>query len=219
MIHAGAEPQAEARDHRPGRLARGGGRRRRRGGAVPARHRAAAGAGRAAAEPWVRAARLEGVDREPDAGGNALAVVSIGRRAVRRLRDAGDSAGHDARRQRHAVHAADLRDPTEPRARHPEGAKGFAEYGAYTQEGRARRVVAGDPLQPTDTATTVRVRDGEALVTDGPFAETKERLGGYYLIDVRRPRRRARLGGAGCRTSRYGSVEVRPVMEYAPRAT
>ena len=52
-------------------------------------------------------------------------------------------------------------------------------------------MVAGDALQPTSTATTVRVRDGETLVTDGPFAETKEQLGGYYLIDAKDARRGA----------------------------
>ena len=65
--------------------------------------------------------------------------------------------------------------------------------------------------QPTATASTVRVRDGKTLVTDGPFAETREQLGGYYLIDVpdldEAIRIAARIPGA-----RSGSVEVRPVM-------
>ena len=66
----------------------------------------------------------------------------------------------------------------------------------YTQELEASGALrAGDALQFPDTATTVRVRNGETLPTDGPFAETKEILGGYYLIDVAGPRRRARLGG------------------------
>src|SRR3954447_19414603 len=61
----------------------------------------------------------------------------------------------------------------------------FAEYGTYTQELRdSGAYVAGDALQPIETATTIRVRDDETLTTDGPFAETKEQLGGYYIVDV-----------------------------------
>jgi hypothetical protein len=83
-------------------------------------------------------------------------------------------------------------------------------------------MVAGDALQPIDTATTVRVRDGETLITDGPFADTKEALGGYYIIDV------ADLDAALKWAARIpnvtrGSVEVRPVMVFsdsdAPAAT
>ena len=55
-------------------------------------------------------------------------------------------------------------------------------YGAFGEEA-GDRIVAGEGLQPTATATTVRVRDGERLLTDGPFAETKEQLGGFYLVD------------------------------------
>lgn len=72
---------------------------------------------------------------------------------------------------------------------------------------------AGDALQPTRTATTVRVRDGKTLITDGPFAETREQLGGYYLIDAKdldeAAAIAARIPGA---TS--GSVEVRPIMVF-----
>ena len=61
----------------------------------------------------------------------------------------------------------------------------FQAYGAYTEDMRQKGVfVAGDALQSTSTATTVRDRNGDRLVTDGPFAETKEQLGGYYLIEV-----------------------------------
>ena len=74
-------------------------------------------------------------------------------------------------------------------------------------------MVAGDALQPTATATTVRVRDGETLMTDGPFAETKEQLGGYYLIDAKDADETisiaARIPGA-----RHGSIEVRPVVVF-----
>jgi hypothetical protein len=74
-------------------------------------------------------------------------------------------------------------------------------------------MVAGDALQGVDTAQTVRVRDGETLVADGPFAETKEMLGGYYLIDV--PDLDAALGWAAkLPNAGYGSAEVRPVMVF-----
>jgi len=85
-------------------------------------------------------------------------------------------------------------------------------YFAYTEELRsAGKMVAGDALQPTSTATSVRVRDGETLTTDGPFAETKEVLGGYYLIDVESLDEAlewaAKMPGA-----KYGTIEVRPVV-------
>jgi hypothetical protein len=77
--------------------------------------------------------------------------------------------------------------------------------------------VAGDPLEGLPTATTVRVRDGETLITDGPFAETKEMLGGYYILDV--PDLDAALGWAARMPNiTYGSVEVRPIMEIPQEA-
>jgi hypothetical protein len=84
----------------------------------------------------------------------------------------------------------------------------------YTQELRdAGVMLAGEALQPVDTATTVRVRNGERLVSDGPFAETKEVLGGYYIIDV--ADLDAALSWADRMPNiRYGSVEVRPVMVF-----
>jgi hypothetical protein len=90
----------------------------------------------------------------------------------------------------------------------------FQAYGAFTEELRqSGSMVAGDALQPTQTATTVRVQDGEALTTDGPFAETKEQLGGYYLIEAdsldEAIEWAAKVPGA-----RHGSVEVRPVMVF-----
>jgi hypothetical protein len=78
-------------------------------------------------------------------------------------------------------------------------------------------MVAGDALHPADTASTVRVRGGERLVTDGPFAETKEWLAGYYLLDV--PDLDTALEWAGKMPNvTYGSVEVRPVLVFAPQA-
>jgi hypothetical protein len=89
-----------------------------------------------------------------------------------------------------------------------------AEYGVYTQSIiQSGNFKAGDGLQPTSTATTVRVRDGKTLTTDGPFAETREQLGGYYLIDAKDLDTAlgiaARIPGA-----KDGSIEVRPVMVY-----
>lgn len=84
----------------------------------------------------------------------------------------------------------------------------------YTEELRSSgAMVAGDALQPIDVATTVRVRDGETVVSDGPFAETKEILGGYYIVDV--PTLDEALKWAGkIPSAPYGSVEVRPVMVF-----
>jgi hypothetical protein len=74
-------------------------------------------------------------------------------------------------------------------------------------------LVSGDGLQGIETATTVRVRDGETLVTDGPFAETKEMLGGYYLVDVD-DLDAALAWAAKIPSVGFGSVEVRPVMVF-----
>ena len=70
----------------------------------------------------------------------------------------------------------------------------FMRYGADMQAAGVLR--GGAELKPTHSATTVRVRNGKTVTTDGPFAETKEQLGGFYLIDVPQPRRRGPLGGA-----------------------
>ena len=89
----------------------------------------------------------------------------------------------------------------------------YAEYGAFTNELREGGVLVGaDQLQPTSAATTVRVREGDQLVTDGPFAETKEQLGGYYLIDVD-SLDEALEWAAKLPSARYGSIEVRPVVQ------
>jgi hypothetical protein len=97
--------------------------------------------------------------------------------------------------------------PEELQAMHPR-------WNAYTQSlSEAGVLVAGDALEGTDTATTVRERSGETVLTDGPFAETKEILGGYYLIDV--PDLDAALKWAAqVPNAPYGSVEVRPVMVF-----
>jgi hypothetical protein len=77
---------------------------------------------------------------------------------------------------------------------------------------RGRRWKACDALQPTRTATTVRVRDGKTLVTDGPFAETKEQLGGFYLVDARDLDDAIAIA-ARIPPARWGAIEVRPVWE------
>ena len=88
----------------------------------------------------------------------------------------------------------------------------FADYGTFTQELQdSGKLVAGDALQPVDTATSVRVRNGDTLTTDGPFAETKEVLGGYYLIDVDTIDE-ALDWGARIPGAKYGTIEVRPVV-------
>ena len=89
-----------------------------------------------------------------------------------------------------------------------------SEYGAFTQSIiQSGNFKAGDALQPTSTATTVRVRDGKTLTTDGPFAETREQLGGYYLVEAKDLDAAlaiaARIPGA-----KVGSIEVRPILVY-----
>ncbi|HEV8440480.1 MAG TPA: YciI family protein [Methylomirabilota bacterium] len=75
--------------------------------------------------------------------------------------------------------------------------------------------LGGHPLHPPTTATTVRVRDGKQLLTDGPFAETREQLGGYMLIDVDNLDEAIAIAARGP-VARVGTVEVRPVREGPP---
>ena len=91
----------------------------------------------------------------------------------------------------------------------------YNEYGTFTAELQASgKMVAGDALQSIGTATSIRIRDGKTLTTDGPFAETKETLGGYYLIDVD-TLDEALEWGAKVPGAKYGTIEVRPVVtEY-----
>ncbi len=90
----------------------------------------------------------------------------------------------------------------------------FQEYMAFTQgirqSGHHR---AGDALQPVSTATTVRVRNGKTVTTDGPFAETREQLGGYYLVEAKDLDEAISIA-ARIPSARYGSIEVRPIMVY-----
>ncbi len=94
-----------------------------------------------------------------------------------------------------------------------DGAKLMAAYGKFTGDlQKAGAFVNADRLHPTTTATTVRVRNGQTLATDGPFAETKEQFGGYYLIDVKNLDD-ALNWAARVPSAADGSVEVRPVWE------
>ena len=88
-------------------------------------------------------------------------------------------------------------------------------YNAFTEHVRARGAMqAGEALHPSAAATTVRVRDGQTIATDGPFAETKEALGGFYLIEAADLDEAigyaAMIPGA-----KHGSIEVRPVFDFA----
>ena len=86
-------------------------------------------------------------------------------------------------------------------------------YGAFTKETRDRGLFqAGEALEPTNTATTVRVRDGRAVVTDGPFAETKEFLGGFYLLECKDLDEAIDLAKKIPAVER-GSIEIRPIWE------
>ena len=87
---------------------------------------------------------------------------------------------------------------------------------ACGNEFRERCVLrAAEALQPVDTATTVRVRGGKVTITDGPFAETKEQLAGFYLLDARDLNEALQMA-ARIPPAREGSIEVRPVRELAP---
>jgi hypothetical protein len=90
-----------------------------------------------------------------------------------------------------------------------------AGYNAFTKDIRDRGIFqAGEALHPTSSATTVRVKDGETVTTDGPFAETKEALGGFYLVDAKDLDEAIELA-ARIPAARHGSIEVRPIWEYA----
>ena len=92
-----------------------------------------------------------------------------------------------------------------------------AEYGAYSAYGEEAQkrgaFLSGEALMPINTATTVRVRGGKTLTTDGPFAETKEQLGGYYLLNCK-DLDEAIEWAARITAVTAGSIEIRPVMEF-----
>jgi hypothetical protein len=89
----------------------------------------------------------------------------------------------------------------------------FQGYGKFEGEVQQRGIkVGGAPLQPTGTATTVRLRDGKAMMTDGPFAETKEQLAGFYVLECKDLDEAIALANK-MPDAQYGSIEIRPVFE------
>lgn len=93
-------------------------------------------------------------------------------------------------------------------------AREYQEYNAFGQEAQERGFAPeGEALQPVTTATTVRVRDGKILTTDGPFAETKEQLGGYYMLKCKDLDEAIEMA-AKIPAVRHGSIEIRPIMEF-----
>jgi len=92
--------------------------------------------------------------------------------------------------------------------------KSWYDYGDWLTE--KAWLVAGDPVQPTPTATSIRAAEGKPGVTDGPVAETKEQLAGYYLLDVANVDE-AIEAGSRCPGATYGTIELRPVQEFPAR--
>lgn len=90
----------------------------------------------------------------------------------------------------------------------------MGEYYAFTEEIRAAgQYVAGEALLPVNTATSVRVRNGKISTTDGPFAETREQLGGFYLIDAKDLNEAIQIA-AKIPAAKLGTIEVRPIMVF-----
>ena len=94
----------------------------------------------------------------------------------------------------------------------------MGEYNAFTESiVKSGNFKAGEELQPTTAATTVRVRNGKISTTDGPFVETKEQLGGFYLIEAKDLNEAIQIA-AKIPSARYGGVEVRPVVDFSQEA-
>jgi hypothetical protein len=108
--------------------------------------------------------------------------------------------------------------PTTPAPSEEDVTRVMGDYGAFTKELRDRGVFeAGEALQSVASASTVRLREGETLITDGPFMETKEALGGFYLLNCRDLDEALELA-AKCPAAQFGSIEVRPIWD-APSAS
>ena len=100
-----------------------------------------------------------------------------------------------------------------------EGDAFMAEYFAFTESIRkSGNYVAGEALQPVHTATSVRIRNGKVSSTDGPFAETKEQLGGFYLINAKDLNEAIEIASR-IPSARLGTVEVRPVVDFSVAPT
>jgi hypothetical protein len=88
----------------------------------------------------------------------------------------------------------------------------YAEYRQLIEELQSNgQYLAGDQLQPTPTASSVRVRDGKPMITDGPFAETREQIGGFFMIEAKDQNEANRIAGR-IPSARTGAIEVRPVV-------
>ncbi len=102
----------------------------------------------------------------------------------------------------------------DPQPGTPEGDAFMSAYYKFTEEVQQKKLMLGsNALQPVATATTVRVRGGKTQTTDGPFAETKEQLGGYYLLDCK-DLDEAIECAARIPSAKQGSVEIRPVLKF-----
>jgi hypothetical protein len=109
------------------------------------------------------------------------------------------------------IYTAEATEPPAPEVMQSE----MEAYGAFTDDIRKRGIFqAGEALEPTSTATTVRVQDGRTVTTDGPYAETKEALGGFYLVDARDLDEAIEVA-ARIPAAKHGSIEVRPIWEQA----
>ena len=92
------------------------------------------------------------------------------------------------------------------------------EYFAFTNDIQASgKLLGGEALRPTATATTVKVRNGKVSTTDGPYVETKEQLGGFYLIEANDLNEAIQIAGR-IPSARFGGVEIRPVMDFSQQA-
>jgi hypothetical protein len=103
-------------------------------------------------------------------------------------------------------------EKNDPQPGTPEGDAFMSDYFAFTAEVKDK-TLGSNALMPIATATTVRVRDGKAETTDGPFAETKEQLGGYYLLDCK-DLDEAIEHAAKIPSAKMGSIEIRPIMHF-----
>ena len=110
------------------------------------------------------------------------------------------------------IYMGDPADSGEPTPGTPEFEQHVQDYESLSQDVKDKGIMLGaDPLEPVSMASTVRVRNGKTEIIDGPFAETKETLGGYYLLDCT-DLDEAIEYAARIPTAKYGSIEIRPIM-------
>ena|SRR5579859_7009977 len=105
-------------------------------------------------------------------------------------------------------------ESTDASATPAEQEQSMKDYDAFGKEAESRGLLlAGDALHPTSTATTLRVRDSKTLTTDGPYVETKEQLGGFYILNCKDINEAIEMGSK-IPGARHGSIEIRPIMEF-----